>query len=183
MRALAVLLATASLVLASCSPAAPASNPAEQGAAEPAAASVVPAEAFTPADQAELAAATRTIQEGGAVFVGIPNPPLGLCVGQDETLCRYEQLKAVRGWRAAYQGDYAAQRNVAFCLSTGCDGLQSDRVQGCAWRMVIIEAADPKVGGTDVSNMEVECRQLSEAGRSAAALQAARIATTIAQAR
>ncbi|WP_313515483.1 hypothetical protein [Brevundimonas sp.] len=49
----------------------------------------------------------------------------------------------LREWKAAHEGDYAAQRNVAFCFrgSSTC-GVVPDRIQGCAWRVIIIDAAD-----------------------------------------
>ncbi|PZO04815.1 MAG: hypothetical protein DCF29_09395 [Alphaproteobacteria bacterium] len=139
----------------------------------------VPAESFTAADRQELDAALAKIRTGEEVFAGLPNPPLGMCVGKDETLCRYEQLKGVRDWKEAFDGDYGAQRNVAYCLSTGCNGLKPDQVQGCAWRLVIIDAADPEMGQGDVMNTETECGQLSPTAREAAASHAARLAETI----
>ncbi|MGU3457563.1 hypothetical protein ACLBV5_14740 [Brevundimonas sp. M1A4_2e] len=49
----------------------------------------------------------------------------------------------LREWKAAREGDYAAQRNVAFCFrrSSTCS-VVPDRIQGCAWRVIIIDAAD-----------------------------------------
>ncbi|MEC7796675.1 MAG: hypothetical protein VX755_05070, partial [Pseudomonadota bacterium] len=59
----------------------------------------------------------------------------------DTPLCRYEQLKFIREWRQAYGGEYQAQRNVGYCLSSQCNGVQQNQIQGCAWRAVIIESA------------------------------------------
>lgn len=169
-------LAAGALILSACG-----AEKAEPDVKAEVEATSVPVDAFTAADRQELAAIKAKVLEGGVVFEGLPNPPLGLCVGKDEMFCQYEQLKAVREWKAAYSGDYAAQRNVAYCLSNGCDGLRPDSVHGCAWRLVIIDAADPRMGDTDAGNADVECGRLSESGRKAAAAQAARIAETIAR--
>lgn len=142
--------------------------------------SAVPADMFGGADQTELEAVLVKVASGEAVFPGLPNPPLGICADPDERLCNYEQLKFSRAWLKAYNGDYASQRNVAYALSQGGLGVRSDRMQGCAWRVVIINAADPQVGEGDVSNLELECGALSPAARAAADAQAARIASTIA---
>jgi hypothetical protein len=61
-------------------------------------------------------------------------------------------------WALANKGDYQAQRNVAYCLSNGCDGaIVIDKTAGCAWRMVIL-ASDAVVDQTDVMNYTAECR-------------------------
>lgn len=170
----------ATLTLVSCSPASEAPETAPVTATPAAEMTSVPAEDFTAADQAELVRVTELIAAGKTVHAGLPNPPLGICGGAaDQTLCRYEQLKAVNEWKSAYQGDYGAQRNVAFCLSTGCEGLRPDRVQGCAWRMVIVDAADPEMGEGDTMNAETECGRLSPTARTAAASHAARISAVI----
>lgn len=119
----------------------------------------------------------------GSLYPGLPNPQIMRCGGED-TLCQMDQLNFLREWEKAYSGDYGAQRNVAFCFraSSTC-GVAPDRVQGCAWRAVIIDAADPEMGDGDVSNFEVECGPLSQAGRIAADSHAARIKTLIAQRR
>lgn len=119
----------------------------------------------------------------GALYPGVPNPKIIRC-GDDDTLCQMDQLTLLREWKAAHEGDYGAQRNVAFCYraSAGC-GIVPDRVQACAWRAVIIDAADPEMHEGDVSNFETDCGQLSQAGRVAADAQAARIKGLISRAR
>lgn len=78
--------------------------------------------------------------------------------------------------RKAWKGDYQAQRNVAFCLSDGCDGmLIPNRSLGCAWRIIIIGSGSPKVDSTDTGNLKVYCSRLDAAERSAAQAQAAAI--------
>ena len=136
----------------------------------------LPTGAFTRADDAELTAALDRVEKGQTIFAGLPNPPLSSCaLATDTPLCRYEQLKFVRQWRSAHEGDYQAQRNVAYCLGSKCDGVQQNKVQGCAWRAIIIDAADPAMSDGDVSNLNVDCGSLDPAGRAAADTQAARI--------
>lgn len=112
----------------------------------------------------------------GALYPGLPNPKITVCT-TDDAVCEADQLKFLKEWKTAHAGNYGAQRNVAYCLSSGrgCGGVVPDRVQGCAWRSVIIVSADPEMDEGDVSNFETDCRRLSEAGRVAADAQAARI--------
>lgn len=165
--------------LAACE--APPAEVAEANVAKPEPAVTVPADLFTPTDEQELDAALAKLSDGQPVFVGLPSPPLASCgTAADARTCRFEQLKFIRDWRKAYSGDYSAQRNVAYGLSREWQGVAQDHMQGCAWRAVIINAADPEVGAGDVSNLDLECGALTPAGRAAADAQAARIAQTIA---
>lgn len=68
-------------------------------------------------------------------------------------------------WPEALQGDYQAQRNVSFCLATGCDGaVIQNRAHGCAWRVVILASGSAKVDSTDVGFFDAYCRgRLSQA--------------------
>ena len=83
-------------------------------------------------------------------------------------------LAQFRKWfPLAMRGDYQGQRNVAFCLSRGCDGAVFQRpITGCAWRMVIVGSGSPKVDSTDTANLKNECGKLDEVDRQAAAAQA-----------
>lgn len=176
------VIAAAACMLVSCGEPGPAVDrpTSQQVQAAESPASALPAGMFSEADNQEIAVVMAKVEEGEPVFVGLPNPPLASCaLAEDEPLCRYEQLKLVRQWKAAFEGDYQSQRNVAFCLATTCEGMQPDRLQGCAWRKVIVASASPLVGEGDVMNADVDCGRLSEAGRQAAELQAARITKTI----
>lgn len=84
---------------------------------------------------------------------------LGLCSGSKwPDVCEQTQKSFPADWRAANDGDYQGQRNVAYCLSTGCDGAVAvDRSAGCAWRMVIL-GSGAAVDSTDIMNYRFECR-------------------------
>lgn len=183
MRRLAPLFA-ALLCACGAPPETPAGSPIEGPGTVPESASqlTLPADMFPASDQAEQARLLNLIADGKPAFDGLPNPELASCglVAGDETTCRYEQLKFLRDWAKAYRGDYQAQRNVAYCLSRSCTGVQRNIVQGCAWRAVILNAAHAKAVDGDVSNLEVECGALSQPARVAADAQAARIASVIA---
>ena len=61
--------------------------------------------------------------------------------------------------RNAMAGNYAAQRNAAFCLRTAkCGGVILPRpIDACAWRMVIIGSGNRAVNPSDVENYQDEC--------------------------
>lgn len=105
-------------------------------------------------------------------------PSLGICAdgakGED---CRVAQYFWVtRDWPQAHRGDIEAVRNVAFCLSTSCDGaIFPKHVQGCAWRMMVINSGAVVVDDTDTANAQNECGQLNQAGRYAAVSRALQI--------
>lgn len=60
---------------------------------------------------------------------------------------------------AAMTGDYQAQRNTAFCLSSGqCKGLIAPRpLDACAWRFVILGSGASQVDQSDVGNYRTDC--------------------------
>jgi hypothetical protein len=60
----------------------------------------------------------------------------------------------------AMAGTYQNQRNIAWCYSDGCDGVEPiDDVKACAWRLVIVAAKHPKAESSDADNVEIDCRQ------------------------
>jgi hypothetical protein len=71
--------------------------------------------------------------------------------------------------KQALAGDYQAQRNLAYYLSTGAEGYPTNPVMGCAWRIVILKSGSSKVDDSDRSNKTFDCdqklnpRQLREA--------------------
>lgn len=92
---------------------------------------------------------------------GVDAPPItGSC---SDTMCATSQVQfAEADWPAAWQGDYDAQRNVAFCLITGCDGaVLIDKSTGCAWRSVILELNSDSARDLDAASIEAECGDLS----------------------
>lgn len=65
----------------------------------------------------------------------------------------------------AFAGDYQGLRNVAYCLSTGCNGsVEIDKREGCAWRALAYAAAptgDDKI--LENNNMDAECKGVPQA--------------------
>ena len=112
---------------------------------------------------------------------GAPKAPItGLCA--DATCERSMAEFEGKDWPRSWAGDYQAQRNVAYCLSNGCDGaVQVNRTAACAWRMVILAAAHDSAGDGDVVNMKADCGKLDEAGIAAARIKAERLAERIAK--
>lgn len=93
---------------------------------------------------------------------------------QSEGLNEYERLEA-----AAFSGDYQAQRNLAYTLSTG---IPHNQVLACAWRIVIVESGALEVDQSDVGNKAHDCdRKLDEVGLTAAKAQAETIKKKIAE--
>lgn len=59
---------------------------------------------------------------------------------------------------AAFAGDANAQRNVASCLSTGCNGaIHAVPVDGCAWRHLIVDLQEDGIIPTDLSDLAAAC--------------------------
>lgn len=82
-------------------------------------------------------------------------------------LCEATRESFKSDWGAAQRGDYQAQRNVAVCLSTGCDGaIVVDRIAGCSWRMVI-QGSDADLETTERWSYDDACN-LPNAERRAA---------------
>jgi hypothetical protein len=74
--------------------------------------------------------------------------------------------------RNALAGNYTAQRNAAYCLSTAkCEGVIFPRmVEACAWRMVILGSGHHWVNQSDVDNYQEECASNLSAQEQSAAL-------------
>ena len=111
---------------------------------------------------------------------GVPDAPLmDLCRGNRE--CEISRLRFERQeWPKAWQGDYQAQRNVAFCLKTECGGgVQPIPIQACAWRQIILASGSPKIDRSDAVNLEADCGSLSEPDRRSANAQAEAALTII----
>ena len=77
-------------------------------------------------------------------------------------------------YRKAFKNDYQAQRNTAYMLRDGWNPVLKNRTASCAWRLVILTMASPKVDSTDQANMRIECGSLDETTR-AQAVQDARV--------
>jgi hypothetical protein len=64
--------------------------------------------------------------------------------------------------KQALAGDYQAQRNLAYYLSTGAEGHAQNVVAGCAWRIVILKSGHAEADASDSSNKTFDCdRKLS----------------------
>ncbi|MCA1633223.1 MAG: hypothetical protein LC785_06025 [Acidobacteria bacterium] len=78
--------------------------------------------------------------------------------------------------KQALAGDYQAQRNLAYYLSTGAEGHTQNPVAGCAWRIVLLKSRHNQADSSDESNKTFDCdrklnpQQLREAEAKAAAL-------------
>jgi len=93
----------------------------------------------------------------------------------DNDTCRYSRQTWAEEYRNATAGQYQGQRNVSFCLSTGCDGaIKVNKILGCAWRFVIVESGHLSADVTDTSNLKYYCgpEQVDEAGYATAEAQA-----------
>lgn len=92
--------------------------------------------------------------------------------------CNYTKAVWPSEYEKAKRGDYQGQRNVAFCLSTGCDGaIRQNKILGCAWRFVILESGHLSADSTDTTNLKYYCgpENVDTAGRAAAEAQARRL--------
>lgn len=75
--------------------------------------------------------------------------------------------------KSAYSGDYQAQRNLAYTLTTG---IPNNPILGCAWRIVIVESGSESVDQSDTGNKKFDCdSKLSPEELAAAEAQAANI--------
>lgn len=72
--------------------------------------------------------------------------------------CRYSRQTWADEYAGATSGQYQGQRNVAFCLSTGCEGaLKVNKILGCAWRFVIVESGHLSADASDAMNLKHYC--------------------------
>lgn len=72
----------------------------------------------------------------------------------------------------ALSGDLIAQRELADCLTKGCRGIAPDRVQACAWRIVITASGGPGLTAADAEARRRICTILSPSEQTAALAQA-----------
>lgn len=73
----------------------------------------------------------------------------------------------------ALSGDLTAQRTLADCLATGCDGTPPSRALACAWRTVVVAGGAPGITADDVEKRRLICQDLSP-GEQATALNQAK---------
>lgn len=89
-----------------------------------------------------------------------------ICVNvPDEAICKAEVQSLKSDWQRALKRDYQAQRNVAYCLTNGCNGaVIVDKVEGCAWRMVI-QGTSVRKEPTERMSYEAACGVLQNSQR------------------
>lgn len=97
----------------------------------------------------------------------------------DATLCENRKNTWQNDYRGAIAGEYQGQRNVSFCLSTGCDDLYGGNIRknailACAWRVVIVNSGHLEADDTDAMNLKHFCgpEYLDDTGRGMANAQA-----------
>ena len=84
----------------------------------------------------------------------------------------YEALE-----KKAMNGDYQAQRNIAYWLTGGNNGTPPlNPILGCAWRLVILKSGSSSVDSSDISNKQLYCdKRLDLDSRKAAEAQAGKL--------
>ena len=83
----------------------------------------------------------------------------------DREWCDFNLTSFPVDYAKAFEGDYGAVRNVAFCLNDGCYGaIKIDREESCAWRYVAFSLA-PTVADKDLETMSLrgDCTDLDRA--------------------
>lgn len=80
--------------------------------------------------------------------------PITNCAEADEA-CITEYAHMLLDLKNAYKKDYQAQRNIGYCLWSGCDGqVQKNATLGCAWVVVLLASGSPKVNELDTKNLK-----------------------------
>ena len=83
----------------------------------------------------------------------------------EPTWCEATQKTWPDDVAGAFAGDYQGLRNMAYCLSTGCNGaIVIDKREGCAWRALAYAAAP--TGADKISennNMDAFCKGVPQA--------------------
>lgn len=82
-------------------------------------------------------------------------------------MSKYEAME-----KAALSGDYQAQRNLAYTLTTG---IPHNPILGCAWRIVIVQSGSPQVDPSDTGNKKFACGKLNADDLAAAEAQAKKL--------
>ena len=96
--------------------------------------------------------------------------------GDDRQWCEMARKRFPEDYAKAWQGDYQAQRNVAYMLGRQSYGaVRVDPIEGCAWRWVISTSGHPSAGTGDTSNLQMECGKLSQTEQQIARARADRI--------
>jgi hypothetical protein len=99
----------------------------------------------------------------GIAFASEPSPKTLSCAGaEDARYCEHLKSDFLASWPKANSGDYMSQRNVAFCLLSGCQGaVEVNFLKACTWAIVI--AGADEADSTDRRNFVQSCRRVSPA--------------------
>lgn len=107
-------------------------------------------------------------------------PKITFCSGGDTIMCDVSQADHIVSTKYAYRGLYNAQRNLAFCLSDGCNGaVIPDQSRSCAWRIVILASGHSDADATDIANLKYCLDRSSAIERTAAQTLAAKLFKTV----
>ncbi len=140
----------------------------------PAQPSRVPADQPTAAPARSNHPATRAAQEEAETYINL------LCINEDARMCPHYQNEFRRAYQLARAGDYQGQRNVAYMLNTGGNGaVRQNRMQGCAWRVIILSSGHASADAGDTANFQTDCGRLTDPERAAATARAQVIARDI----
>lgn len=102
-----------------------------------------------------------------------------ICSGVSDS-CERDQAEILVNAKFSYRGDYQAQRNLAYCLNTGCsNAIIMNKPLSCAWRIIILAAASHEVDDSDTSNLEFCLEKLSPIERATATSRSAAIFKTV----
>lgn len=102
--------------------------------------------------------------------------PLGFC--GDGIQCLLLQANVLKYHKAAYNKDNDAQRNVSYCIYSGCrNAIGKNPVLGCAWRIVILASGSSRESDTVFLKLCID--QIGAPGMAAARAQAATLFRTI----
>ncbi|MDH0908824.1 hypothetical protein N5C66_05850 [Rhizobium pusense] len=91
------------------------------------------------------------------------------------SLCEQTKKFWLEDYDKAIRGDYNGQRNIAACLSTGCDGaIVPNPILGCAWHVVVANSGHLEANKLDADWLRIYCgsKYLDDAGRAMADAQA-----------
>jgi hypothetical protein len=76
----------------------------------------------------------------------------------NQSWCKSEQARFVEQYGKSLAGDYKGQKSVAECLANGCSGAVTvDKVQACAWRLVILVSGSKLIDTSDDALYRAHC--------------------------
>ena len=117
----------------------------------------------------------ETSFQHGLLSAGRPQPfatvaLILLLLGLETTRPAYPMTSDIQ--QRALSGDINSQRELADCLSKGCQGKSPDRALACAWRIVIAASGASGLTAADIEARRLACGALSPPDQTAALAQA-----------